>query len=91
MYVSPWNGRLVLLDLPTDEHAEVMHIYNKHLEGDSFERVKEDGTQGYVITFVKDKDGAIALGGLLVSIGLFYFLVRFKKTGTLPSSEEDDQ
>ncbi len=56
VYVSSWNGKLVLLDLPTDEPAEAMHIY-KHLEGDSFERIKEDGTPGFVITFVRDNDG----------------------------------
>ncbi|MBT29590.1 MAG: hypothetical protein CMO01_07995 [Thalassobius sp.] len=57
-YISTWNGKLVELDLPSDNPAESMTFY-KHIEGDTFRRIRDDNELGEALIFERDKDGKI--------------------------------
>ncbi len=56
--VVPWYGDLAIIGLPTDNPDDQMTII-KHVEGDTFKRVRSDKTLGEAITFEKDKSGKV--------------------------------
>jgi len=58
LYVSTWEGNLVLLNLPSDSPAKSMTMY-KHIEDDIFRRVREDGELGEALSFERDEAGSI--------------------------------
>lgn len=58
IYVAPWEGKLVTLPLPTDSPAKAMKFY-KHVEGDTFQRIRDDGEPGETLIFEKDSTGKI--------------------------------
>ncbi len=58
LYISTWEGQLVMLSLPTDSPAEDMTLF-KHIEGDTFRRVRPDGELGENLAFDRDENGNI--------------------------------
>lgn len=58
VYVGSWEGKLALLPLPTESPAERMNMY-KHVEGDIFRRVRDDGELGETLTFERDEEGTV--------------------------------
>ena len=57
-YVGTWNGKLVSLSLPSDNPSRGMTFY-KHIEGDTFKRIKDNGDLGEISSFERDEDGNI--------------------------------
>lgn len=57
-FIGTWNGKLVMLRLPNDSPADGM-IFFKHSEGDTFHRVRDDGSPGEPLKFQRDEDGNI--------------------------------
>ena len=58
VYISTWNGKLVELPLPAENPAESMTFY-RHIEGDTFRRVREDDELGETLVFERDENGNI--------------------------------
>lgn len=57
-YMSIWNGKLVMLELPSEKPAEDMTFY-KYIEGDTFRRIRDDDELGETLIFERDKNGKI--------------------------------
>lgn len=57
-YISSWDGKLAMLNLPTNSPAKTMNLY-KHIEGDTFKRIRSDNELGEKLLFERDKDGNI--------------------------------
>lgn len=57
-YVSEWEGKLVMLSLPTDNPAESMTFF-KYVSEDTFRRIRDDDELGETLVFGRDKDGRI--------------------------------
>ncbi len=53
-YVGVWYGKLVMLGLPAKNPGKSMTYY-KHVEGDTFRRVRDDGELGETLIFERDK------------------------------------
>lgn len=58
-YISTWDGKLVMLNLPSDDPGESM-IFFKHIEGDTFRRIRDNGELGETLVFERDKQGNIS-------------------------------
>ena len=58
MYVSAWYGKLVSIGLPTESPAEAMTLF-KHIEGDTFRRIRDDGELGETLVFERNDAGQI--------------------------------
>lgn len=58
VYISTWDGKLAMLNLPTNSPAKTMNLY-KHIEGDTFKRIRSDDELGEKLLFERDKDGNI--------------------------------
>jgi CubicO group peptidase (beta-lactamase class C family) len=58
-YIGTWGGKLVILDLPADNPARAMTFF-KHIEGDTFRRIRDDDELGETLVFERDESGAIA-------------------------------
>lgn len=57
-YVSDHDGQLVILRLPTEHPANGIDFY-KHLEGDTFQRIRSDDTLGEKLSFQRNTEGKI--------------------------------
>jgi len=57
-YVASWEGKLALINLPTESPAESMTLY-KHIDGDTFKRVRDDGELGEKLLFERDANGNV--------------------------------
>jgi hypothetical protein len=57
-YVSPWEGKLVIIFLPADKPANRLSFY-KHIEGDRFRRIRDDGELGESLLFQRNNEGEI--------------------------------
>ena len=57
-YIGTWDGKLVMMDLPTDNPARAMTFF-KHVEGDTFRRVRDNGELGEALVFERDENGTI--------------------------------
>ncbi len=57
-YVGQMNGRLVTMSLPTNDPAGSMTFY-KHIEGDIFRRVRDNGEMGEELVFERDDNGMV--------------------------------
>jgi len=57
-YVSTWEGKLVTLDLPSESPASSMTFF-RHIEGDTFRRIRDDGELGETLVFERDNNGHI--------------------------------
>ncbi len=56
--ILPWYGKLVMLNLPHETPKDVM-ILLKHVQGDTFRRIRSDDTLGEEVTFDRDKSGKV--------------------------------
>lgn len=54
IHVSTWEGKLALLELPTNTPG----LY-KHIEGDMFKRIRDNEELGETLSFVRDDKGNI--------------------------------
>lgn len=59
VYVGSWKDQLVMMNLPTSSPVEAMTFY-KHIEGDTFRRVRDNGELGETLVFEKGNDGKVA-------------------------------
>lgn len=57
-YISTWNGKLVILPLPSRNPGYSMTFY-KHIEDDTFRRIRNDGELGEALVFERDENGKI--------------------------------
>jgi CubicO group peptidase (beta-lactamase class C family) len=71
--ISPWEGRLALLELPTADPAGAMQIY-EHVEGDTFRRVRPDGDYGETLSYERDGSGRVT--------GASYFSYEMVRVGS---------
>ncbi len=58
VYISTWGDKLVELTLPAENPAESMTFY-KHIEGDTFRRVRDNDELGETLVFERDEEGNI--------------------------------
>jgi hypothetical protein len=58
LYVSAWYGKLVMLGLPTESPAAAMALF-KHVDGDTFRRIRDDGELGETLVFERNDAGRI--------------------------------
>jgi CubicO group peptidase (beta-lactamase class C family) len=58
LYVSSWGGKLVSLRLPSETPGDAMTFY-KHIEGDTFRRIRDDEELGEKFIFERDKNGKV--------------------------------
>lgn len=58
LYISTMNGQLVEMPLPVDSPGKAMTFY-KHIEGDVFRRVRDDGELGETMVFERDNNNNI--------------------------------
>lgn len=57
-YLGTWNGKLVSLSLSSDNPAKAMTFY-KHIEGDTFKRIKDNGDLAEISSFERDENGKV--------------------------------
>ena len=57
-YISSWNGQLVGLRLPSEKPEKAMTFY-KHIEGDTFRRIRDDKELGETLVFERDEKGNV--------------------------------
>lgn len=57
-YISIWDGKLVTISLPSENPGDSMTFY-KHIEGDTFRRIRNDNELGETIVFERDENGKI--------------------------------
>lgn len=57
-YIGTWEGKLVVIGLPTDNPADAMTML-KHVEGDTFQRMRDDGELGETVTFQRNDQGKV--------------------------------
>jgi CubicO group peptidase (beta-lactamase class C family) len=57
-YLGTWNGKLVSLSLSSDNPAKAMTFF-KHIEGDTFKRIKDNGDLGEISSFERDENGNV--------------------------------
>lgn len=57
-YISTWEGKLVEISLPTDNPANSMTLY-KHIEGDTFRRIRKNDDLGETVVFERDENGQV--------------------------------
>ena len=58
VYITSWEGKLAMINLPTSSPAESMDLY-KHIEGDTFKRIRDDGELGEKLLFERDGNGNV--------------------------------
>jgi CubicO group peptidase (beta-lactamase class C family) len=58
LIITPWFGDLAMLGLPNENPDEAMSMI-RHVSGDTFKRVRRDGTLGEEIKFEKDAAGKV--------------------------------
>jgi CubicO group peptidase (beta-lactamase class C family) len=56
--VIPWQGKLAVFGLPSDNPAERLTLL-KHIKGDDFRRLRDDETLGEEVIFERDKSGKV--------------------------------
>ena len=57
-YISSWNGKLVGLRLPSEKPGKAMTFY-KHIEGDTFRRIRDDKELGETLVFERNEQGDV--------------------------------
>jgi CubicO group peptidase (beta-lactamase class C family) len=58
LFVSAWYGKLVMLGLPSGSPSDAMTVF-KHVNGDTFRRVRDDGELGEALVFERNTEGQI--------------------------------
>lgn len=56
--ILPWQGDLALVSLPADNPVQELTLF-KHIEGDTFRRIRDDETLGEELVFERDKSGKV--------------------------------
>jgi hypothetical protein len=56
--VFPWYGKLAVLGLPSDNPAQGLTLL-KHVEADTFRRIRKDKTLGEEVLFERDDSGVV--------------------------------
>ena len=56
--VLPWQDKLVVVSMPADDPAEGM-TFLKHIEGDTFRRIRDDEELGEEIRFEREDSGKV--------------------------------
>jgi len=56
--VLPWQGKLAMFGLPSENPGKRLTLL-KHIEGDTFRRVRDDETLGEEVVFERDKTGKV--------------------------------
>jgi CubicO group peptidase (beta-lactamase class C family) len=56
--ILPWQGKLAMFGLPSGNPAESLTLL-KHIEDDTFRRVRKDETLGEEVVFERDKSGKV--------------------------------
>ncbi|GAG01267.1 unnamed protein product, partial [marine sediment metagenome] len=54
----PWQGKLAIFGLPSENPAKGLTLL-KHIEGDTFRRLRKDETLGEEVKFERDKNGKV--------------------------------
>jgi len=57
-YISTSNGKLVMMSLPTNDPGEALAFY-KHIEGDTFKRIRDDDELGETLSFNRNENGQV--------------------------------
>lgn len=57
-YFSVWEGKLMQISLPSNSPANSMTFF-KHIEGDTFRRIRDDGELGETLVFERNEQGAV--------------------------------
>jgi|AntRauMFilla1563_2_1112583.scaffolds.fasta_scaffold05405_2 CubicO group peptidase (beta-lactamase class C family) len=57
-YISTWGDKLVMLPLPADNPSKAMILF-KHIEGDTFRRIRDNEELGETLVFERDQNGKI--------------------------------
>ncbi|RLD83737.1 MAG: hypothetical protein DRJ10_02910, partial [Bacteroidetes bacterium] len=58
VYVTSWQGKIVTMSLPSDSPAKSMTFF-KHIEDDTFQRIRDDDELGETLVFERDEKGHI--------------------------------
>jgi len=56
--IVPWQGNLAMVSFPSDNPAKELTLL-KHIEGDTFRRIRDDETLGEEVIFERDKSGKV--------------------------------
>lgn len=56
--VLPWQGKLALVSLPSDNPAKGLTLL-RHIEADTFRRLRDDDTLGEEVVFERDQSGRV--------------------------------
>jgi CubicO group peptidase (beta-lactamase class C family) len=56
--ILPWQGKLAVFGLPSENPAQSLTLL-KHIEGDTFRRLRKDETLGEEVVFERDKTGKV--------------------------------
>lgn len=56
--VLPWQGKLAVFGLPSENPAKDLTLL-KHIEGDTFRRIRKDETLGEEVVFERDETGKV--------------------------------
>jgi CubicO group peptidase (beta-lactamase class C family) len=56
--ILPWQGKLAVFGLPSENPGKSLTLL-KHVEGDTFRRVRKDETLGEEVVFERDKAGKV--------------------------------
>lgn len=56
--VIPWQGNLALVSLPAENPVQGLTLL-KHIEGDTFRRIRDDETLGEEVIFERDRSGKV--------------------------------
>ena len=54
VFITTWSGNLAILSLPSEKPEAAMSIY-KHIEGDTFRKIRENDELGETLVFERDK------------------------------------
>ncbi|MBT8183598.1 MAG: beta-lactamase family protein [Eudoraea sp.] len=57
-YIGKWGDKLVTLSLPSRSPGDAMTMY-KHIEGDTFRRIRDDDTLGETMVFERNEAGEV--------------------------------
>ena len=57
-YFTSWEGKLARINLPSSNPANSMSLF-KHIEGDTFRRIRSDDSLGEHVYFYRDEEGTV--------------------------------
>jgi hypothetical protein len=57
-YIGSWEGQLMMINLPSENPADDLTLF-KHVEGDTFRRVLDDGELGETVVFERNAEGRV--------------------------------